>query len=195
MTNMDPNQTPQPGMPPQGMPPQQPGVPPQGMPPQQPGVPPQAPPPGMPPQGQPANSQMPQFQMPTGEVNTNMTDMTGQFHPQDIQNNKLMAVLSYFGILVLIPLFAAKNSPFARFHANQGVILFIIEFIYGILQFILWLIILFTVGFDSWVYTIYNLITTVISLGLFVFAILGIVNAAQGKAKTLPLIGGFKVLK
>ena len=33
-----------------------------------------------------------------------------------------MAILAYFGILVLIPILAAKDSKFARFHANQGLL-------------------------------------------------------------------------
>ncbi len=32
-------------------------------------------------------------------------------------------------------------------------------------------------------------------LALFVFAIMGIVNAINGKAKELPLVGGFQILK
>ena len=54
---------------------------------------------------------------------TNTADYTDSFHPQDIAQNKAMAILAYLGILVLIPIFAAKNSAFAKFHANQGLIL------------------------------------------------------------------------
>ena len=43
-----------------------------------------------------------------------------------------MAVLAYFGILVLIPILAAKESKFARFHANQGLILLITGVAYSI---------------------------------------------------------------
>ena len=32
-------------------------------------------------------------------------------------------------------------------------------------------------------------------LALFVFAIMGIINAINGKAKELPLVGGFQILK
>ena len=53
----------------------------------------------------------------------NTADTTIEFDNQDIQNNKIMAILSYFGILVLVPILAAKESKFARFHANQGLIL------------------------------------------------------------------------
>jgi uncharacterized membrane protein len=51
---------------------------------------------------------------------------------QDIQQNKLWALLSYFGILFLIPLLAKKESKFAQFHAKQGLILFIADLIWMI---------------------------------------------------------------
>ena len=50
-------------------------------------------------------------------------DTTADYAQDDIEKNKVMAVLAYFGILVLIPIFAAKDSKFARFHANQGLVL------------------------------------------------------------------------
>jgi hypothetical protein len=40
--------------------------------------------------------------------------------PQDAQDNKIMAILAYLGLLFLVPFLAAKESPFARFHTNQG---------------------------------------------------------------------------
>ena len=57
----------------------------------------------------------------------NMKDHTNEFDPTDIQNNKTMGILSYIGLLVLVPIFAAKNSKFARFHANQGLVLVIAQ--------------------------------------------------------------------
>lgn len=48
----------------------------------------------------------------------------------DIQENKVIAALSYLGILVLIPLLAKKDSKFAQFHAKQGVVL-LIAFVVG----------------------------------------------------------------
>lgn len=106
----------------------------------------------------------------------NTADTTSEYTEEDIANNKVFAILAYFGILFLIPLLAAKESKFARFHANQGLILFIVEIIVGILSFIP------IVGLLLWIATI-------------VLAVLGIVNAANGKAKELPLIGKFKLLK
>ena len=40
---------------------------------------------------------------------TNTADSTAQFDPQDIENNKVMALLAYLGFLFLIPLLAAPN--------------------------------------------------------------------------------------
>ena len=106
----------------------------------------------------------------------NTPDTTAEFDAKDISDNKVMAVLAYLSILVLIPLFAAKDSKFARYHTNQGLILFIVDIIVSALTFI-------------------PVIGWLLSLATLVLTIIGIVNAAQGKAKELPLIGKFKLLK
>lgn len=120
---------------------------------------------------------------------TNTPDSTSQFDPADIQSNKVMAVLSYFGFLFLIPLLAAKDSRFAKFHVNQGLVLFVVEVILGVVQGI------FGLFYIPVISTIISVALWVVSILLFVFAILGIVNAAQGKAKALPIIGGITLLK
>ena len=114
----------------------------------------------------------------------NTPDSTGAFNPNDISNNKVMAILAYFGILVLVPLFAAKESPFARFHTNQGLILFI-AFI------ICWILVMVLSAISSWL----GLIGTILYIAVGVLAIIGIINAATGKAKQLPLIGGIQLIK
>ena len=110
--------------------------------------------------------------------------------PKDAQDNKLMAILAYLGILVLVPIFAAKESPFARFHANQGLILLIVEIAVYIVFYIL-AIALALSGF----WWLISLISFVVYLGILIFVILGIVNAAKGEAKELPLIGKYRILK
>ena len=122
----------------------------------------------------------------------NTPDTTSTYTASDIQQNKVMAVLSYLGILVLIPLFAAKDSPFARFHALQGINLFILEIAFGIVSFIITLIFAFISGILS---TIWGLISWLVSLAFFVLVVIGLVNAAQGKAKELPLIGSIRIIK
>ena len=115
---------------------------------------------------------------------TNTKDTTGEFDPAEIQNNKIMAVLAYIGILFLVPLLAAKDSKFARFHANQGLVLFLADILVGIAS-----------GILLWIPVIGWLISVLLSIALLVFMILGIVNAAQGKAKELPLIGSIKIIQ
>ena len=46
------------------------------------------------------------------DIKKEIDDYTAEQDPQDVQDNKAMAVLAYIGILVLIPLFAAKKSKF-----------------------------------------------------------------------------------
>ena len=52
----------------------------------------------------------------------NTTDSTYEFDQKDIEQNKVMALLSYLGILVLVPLLGAKGSKYARFHTSQGTV-------------------------------------------------------------------------
>ena len=67
-----------------------------------------------------------------------VVDHTAEFEAQDIQNNKVMSILAYIGILVLVPIFAAKDSKAARFNANQGLVNLILMaaggFTFGILS-------------------------------------------------------------
>ena len=113
------------------------------------------------------------------------------FDRTDVEKNKLMAVLSYLGILVVIPIIVAPDSKFVRYHANQGLMLLITSAVYGALMKILALVV-------SWIPIVGAIIVSLASLigvVLFVFVILGVINAAQGKAKELPIIGGYRILK
>lgn len=98
--------------------------------------------------------------------------------PSDISANKVMAILAYIGILVLIPLFAAKESKFARFHTNQGLILFICNIVIYFISLIPGL----------------KAIGWILSVAALVFAIIGIIGAARGETKELPLIGKYRII-
>lgn len=120
------------------------------------------------------------------------------FDPNDIAQNRGLAVLSYLGPLVFIPLFARKNSPYAQFHAKQGFTLFVFWVAASVLNYLLGLIRVTHIG----VFGIYSgvpwYIATLrygISALVTVFAVIGIVNAARGRAKELPVIGGIHFLK
>ncbi len=123
---------------------------------------------------------------------TNTQDSTAGFDQKDIADNKVMAVLAYFGFLVFVPIFAAKDSKFARFHANQGLILFIAAVAYWIVYLIITAI--FTA--ISWrLGAAAGAILSLFWIVFSVFAIIGIVNAAQGKAKELPFAVRIHILK
>ena len=108
----------------------------------------------------------------------NTKDTTDQFDKDDIEKNKAMGLLAY--ILFFIPLLAAKDSPFARYHANQGLVLFLC----GLISSVLWIIPIL-----RWI------IAPILSIVITVLAVIGIINAVNGKAKELPIIGKFKILK
>lgn len=88
--------------------------------------------------------------------------------------NKLMGVLSYLGILVVIPLLAARDDPFVLGHARQGLWLLIGEVAVSILS-----------GIPLFGY----FVQLVGGLGCLVLAIMGIVAAAQGERRQIPIIG------
>lgn len=117
----------------------------------------------------------------------NTPDVTASFDPADINANKVMGVLAYLSILVLIPIFAAPKSRFARYHANQGLILLILEAAVNVVFFLIGFIAgLIGIGFIS---IFLGIIHSLLNLAVLALSILGIVNTAQGKAKPLPLIG------
>lgn len=116
----------------------------------------------------------------------NTADTTAQYDPEDVNKNKGMAILAYFSWLVLIPLFCAKESRFARFHCNQGLILSIVETIAGIL-----LGALCGIPFIGWIFAIVGAVVEVVML---IMLVIGVVNAANGRAKELPVIGTIHLL-
>lgn len=119
-------------------------------------------------------------------------DKTTEFDTQDVQDAKVWSILAYFGILFFLPLVCAPQSGFGRFHANQGLILFLTSLILGIVNVVLQLMI----GWIPFIGKIIcALVSLVISLAALAWMIYGIVQAAQGKAKTLPLIGKFTLIR
>ena len=108
----------------------------------------------------------------------NTADTTSEYDAQDIEKNKVMAILAY--ILFFIPLLAAKDSKFARFHTNQGLVLFLGGIIASVVA---------AIPVIGWI------IAPIAGLVITVLAVIGIINALNGRAKELPVIGKFKILK
>ncbi len=126
-------------------------------------------------------------------ANFNLPGNEYQANPADVEENKILSILCYFGILFLIPYFVKKDSQYIKFHANQGLILFILNIVLGIVSGILGAILGAILG-DIGV-LLSTLLGSLISIVTLVLMILGIVNAVTGKMKELPLIGSFRILK
>lgn len=96
------------------------------------------------------------------EVNNNEKQL---IENADVKENKLWALLSYLGVLVVLPLIMKKDSKFALFHAKQGLVL-----LAG------WIL--------SWLP--FGPIIGIIAL---IFSIIGIINVLNGEEKKLPIVG------
>ena len=118
-------------------------------------------------------------------------DNTGNSNQNDQSNTILFSILSYIGILWLIPLLVEKNDKVVRFHVNQGIVLFIFDIIGSIAVGILSAIFVFipVISFLGVV------IASLFGILCFVLMIIGIVNAANKSEKPLPIIGKFRILK
>ncbi len=97
--------------------------------------------------------------------------------------HKALAVLGYIlPILFFLPMLAEKKDAFAMYHANQQLTLLlsaiVVQVVGTVIPFLGWFLIL-PVGM----------------LVLIVLAIMGVIHAAKGEMKPLPIIGGFTLLK
>ena len=101
------------------------------------------------------------------------------YTPEDIEKNKTMAGLAY--ILFFLPLIACPESEYAKFHANQALLLLIAgiagNVVLGIIPIIGWMLM------------------PIFGIGILILGIMGLINGFGGKAKQLPLIGKYTILK
>lgn len=118
-------------------------------------------------------------------------DHTDEFDTDDIQNtNSMFMALTY--ILPFIPFIISPNSRYAKFHANQGIMCWIVGIVLSIASKIVCTIlsIIPLVNlFLPWV------ISKLIGIVILAFFVLGIFNALNQKAKELPFIGHFQIFK
>ena len=157
-----------------------------------------------PPQGQQQYTPPPQGQQqyappPSGDQGffdkvknffTNTPDETAYIDPADIAVNKTWGGLAY--ILFFLPFIGCPQSRYGRYHANQGLILLI-----------LWVILAIVGNIISWIFIgiswrfmfIPSIIWVIIWIINVVFFIIGLMNGLTGKAKELPLIGKFRIIK
>ena len=102
-----------------------------------------------------------------------------QVDPHDVEQNKTVAAISY--ILFFVPLLAARNSRFAMYHANQGLLL--------LLALIAGNIVLSIIPFIGWI------LMPVLNIAALVYMVLGILNAVNGRKQPLPFMPNVDILK
>ncbi|MGB9832281.1 MAG: DUF4870 domain-containing protein [Caldisericum exile] len=95
------------------------------------------------------------------------------FDPRDVEENKVIASLSYISILFLIPLLVKRDSKFCKEHAKQGLVLFIFEIALSIIEYIPIL---------GWIIGLLG------GIVLFVVSLIGFIYALQGKFWKIPIV-------
>ncbi len=105
--------------------------------------------------------------------------MTGtpHFDKKDIDDNKVLACLSYLGILFLIPLLAKKDSKYAQEHAKQGLVLFIAEIIGSVVAMI---------PIIGW------LMAPFIGIFFLIVALVALIKCLMGEFWEIPIIGPYR---
>lgn len=105
-------------------------------------------------------------------------DVTAHYAKEDIEKNKVVAAVAY--LIFFLPLLAAPDSKFGRFHANQGLVLLIVGIVGNL--------VLGMIPILGWI------LLPLYSLAIFVLGVLGLVNTLNGKAKKLPIIGKINLI-
>jgi len=100
------------------------------------------------------------------------------------QNNTLMLVLAYLWLLALIPLLVEKEDAEVQWHAKNGLILTIAEFILYVVLFIISLIPVLGSILGC-------LLFAVLWIGVMVVHIIGIVKALKGERFVIPVLSDY----
>jgi len=120
----------------------------------------------------------PESQVSSTPATSSETPVSGGPSTDDVKENKTIAAISYISILCFVPLLTKKDSPFAQFHAKQGLVLFICEIVWWILSF--GLIFIPILGL---------IIIWLVNLCLVVLSLVGLVRALNGERWKMPVLG------
>ncbi len=106
----------------------------------------------------------------TAAENRDQTHTDSEFKTEE---GRMAAIMAYIPLLCFVPLLNMKDNKEARFHARQGVMLFLIELV----------AVLFLVdGVSSFVFRAILILAVAMSVA-------GIILALQGRNYKLPIIG------
>lgn len=105
----------------------------------------------------------------------------------DVQKKVVCALTYLFGILFFLPLIVYPDDDFARFHANQGLIVLLVSVIGGAVLGILTM--LPVVGL------VFTILSSLFGVVMLVACIFGILNVVREEKRELPVIGKFTIIK
>ncbi len=122
----------------------------------------------------------PSYDKPKGKpIERNIMSEKRVFEAEDIEKNKVLSALAY--LLFFIPLLAAPESKFGKFHANQGLLNLILAIVGGI--------VLGFIPIIGW------MLMPLFNLGILAIDLWGAYNAYSGKAIEMPVYGNIEILK
>lgn len=102
-------------------------------------------------------------------------------------SKKATGIVAYITWIGLVIAFCAGDREGAKFHLNQSLVLWLAELVLGVISAI--------AGYIPGIGIILSLVVGICQLVLFVFWIMGLINAIKEEEKPLPLIGGIQILK
>lgn len=105
-------------------------------------------------------------------------ETTPQTPSGGVEEDKVMGLLCYLGILVLVPILLKKDSEFVKFHIQQGLALLVVGIIWS---FVWWIL--------AFIPVIGLTLDVLGGIALFVIWIIGVINVLSGKKEELPLVG------
>lgn len=94
---------------------------------------------------------------------------------KDVQENRIWAVLSYLGILFVIPLLLKKESKFAQFHGRQGLVYFVACIVWGVVS---------GIPFVGWF-----IVAPFGGLLLFILWLIAVIKVLSGEYWEMPVLG------
>ena len=118
-----------------------------------------------------------------------MTDPTPASAPSG--NRTIMIVLSYLGLLALIPLLVEKNDKEVQWHAKHGLVLLVAEIVIFIVYSIVMMLVTHIPFLGCLAALVGGLLWFVIVIGILIIHIMCIVKGVNGQRFTLPYISEY----
>jgi uncharacterized membrane protein len=106
-------------------------------------------------------------------------------------NRTVMIVLSYLGLLALIPFLVEKNDKEVQWHAKHGLVLLAAEIVLWIVLMIIQSVVIHLPFLGCLVALVTGLLSLVVWLGVLVIHIMCIVKGVNGQRFILPYISEY----